>query len=357
MKSIFRSYFVLSFALGVFILVMIGNTPAIRVSATMAQSSPKSIVKLKWADYPPMTEERMVAFKHFVDRVAEISGGQVEIGIFPNEQLVKSREQLEAVMRGSIDMTSAPSPWFPSIIPLLNIVNEPTATSAEEFSRIISMTRDHLIPEFERLKLKLLFSHAQPRVSLLSAEKPLRHPNDMEGMKIRAPGIHSGFVKAWGAAPVSIPQSEIYMALQRGVCDGVYCGMNSIFPARLMEVTKFCTITPLWNSQAFVVMNYDTWNGLAANAKSWIQKAADEMAEFDANYAAKVDREIQELIQERYKEFYVVPTSGPAYNEWVDPIRGIFLKMAVQKAGSKAQEYYDAIVEAKSKYQAIKKQN
>jgi TRAP-type C4-dicarboxylate transport system substrate-binding protein len=102
-------------------------------------------------------------------------------------------------------------------------------------------------------------------------------------------------------------------------------------------------------------MNYDKWNQLPADAKSYLQKAAEEMAEFDPKYASKVDAEIQESIKGKFKEIYTIPTSGSAYNEWVDPIRGIFLNLAVQKAGSRAQEYYDAIMEAKTKLEAMKK--
>ena len=67
---------------------------------------------------------------------------------------------------------------------------------------------------------------------------PIRKPADLVGLKMRTPPMDSiiQIMKALGGNPVSIPFSELYMALKTNVADGQENPLTNIEQTKLYEV-------------------------------------------------------------------------------------------------------------------------
>lgn len=80
---------------------------------------------------------------------------------------------------------------------------------------------------------------------ITNSAKPIKRPDDLEGMKIRVPvsAMWLSLFEAFGAAPTGMNFAEFYTALQTKVVDGQENPPAIIRATRLYEVQKYCSVT------------------------------------------------------------------------------------------------------------------
>ncbi len=92
---------------------------------------------------------------------------------------------------------------------------------------------------------------------------PINSPGDLKGKKIRASGIYAEYVRAYGGSPVSIPASDVYMALKLGTIDGAFFGVGALEDFKMKEVFKYFVVSPSLNSITnLFLVNMDAWKKL-----------------------------------------------------------------------------------------------
>jgi TRAP-type C4-dicarboxylate transport system substrate-binding protein len=90
---------------------------------------------------------------------------------------------------------------------------------------------------------------------------PVKTLNDLQGLDIRATGLSAKTLKALGANPVAMPQSESYESLSKGVVKANLGPVEVLQGWKNAEVTQYLTKTPfLYNTLFFVTMNVDKWS-------------------------------------------------------------------------------------------------
>jgi C4-dicarboxylate-binding protein DctP len=110
-----------------------------------------------------------------------------------------------------------------------------------------------------------------------SAKAPLIKPEDFKGVKIR------GLSKLWDeglvamdAAPSAMPGSEVYQALQTGVIDAGFTGVQAAFSRRFYEVQKFGVASSIILAYDNLIVNPEWWAKLPADAQKGILDAVDK---------------------------------------------------------------------------------
>ena len=78
-----------------------------------------------------------------------------------------------------------------------------------------------------------------------------------------------------GGAPSVMPGSEVYQALQTGVIDARFTGVEAANSRKFYEVQKFGVASSIILAFDKLVVNAAWWNGLPAELRGAIQKAAD----------------------------------------------------------------------------------
>jgi C4-dicarboxylate-binding protein DctP len=75
-------------------------------------------------------------------------------------------------------------------------------------------------------------------------KKPIKHPNDLKGLKMRVPmqEVYVQTALAFGANPQELPFIEVYQALQTGVVDGQDNAPSNIWDFKIYEVSNYLTI-------------------------------------------------------------------------------------------------------------------
>ena len=164
------------------------------------------------------------AAQKFKQLAEERTKGRVKVEIYPNSQLYKDKEELEALQMGSVQMLAPITSKFgPMGLREFEALDLPYIFTSEE--ALHKVTRgpvgQGLLKKLEPKGIVgLAFWDNGFRV--LSANKPLHKPADMKGLKIRinTSKVNDAIMRSVGALPQTMAFSEVYQALQTGVVDG-----------------------------------------------------------------------------------------------------------------------------------------
>jgi TRAP-type transport system periplasmic protein len=237
--------------------------------AAMAQGA----VELKLASFVPPSHSIWVnPITPWSKTVAERSGGKMTVRLFPSMQLGgKPPELYRQMVQGIADIVFTLPGYTSGDFPMLSMTELPgTADSAEDGTKKLWANMKFFEKELAAAKVLMLWN--SDTAGLMSREKPIRKLEDMKGMRIRTPSAaQSAQLEALGAIPVSMPVTQIYNSLERGVIDATMIPMSAMLDFKLIEVVKHLTIdAPLGRSPFIVSMNRKRYEGLAPDLKKII---------------------------------------------------------------------------------------
>ena len=120
----------------------------------------------------------------------------------------------------------------------------------------------------------------------------------LKGLKIRTNPMYAPLIRKMGGATVSIPASEIYTSLEKGVVDGVCSTALDILAYKMNEVTKY-TLRPTFGDVGFTLLvNLDSWKKLPPDLQAEVTKITMEAAEEGRRMmAAEYERTEKEAIR------------------------------------------------------------
>jgi TRAP-type C4-dicarboxylate transport system substrate-binding protein len=143
--------------------------------------------------------------------------------------------------------------------------------------------------------------------------------SDLKGKKIRvfAKG-QADFFAALGATPTSIPITEVYSALERGVVDGAVTGAEVANGFKYEEVCTHVTDLLLGPGAGFAVVSQRAWDALPDDMRGEFEALLPEMRKMSWSVTRDDDRtNLEALISRGIK-----PTV-PAKPEWVPVLKKI----------------------------------
>lgn len=180
-----------------------------------------------------------------------------------------------------------------------------------------------------------------PVDSALGSRQTITKAYDIKGKRVRASGWSADAMTRMGAAPILIASPEIYMALERGVIDGVF-GFPMYYTEimKLYEVAKYWTET--WAGSIGIyatVINKKVWDTLPAKIKQYMEDLSDDViAQYiklwtDFNYnameniaaTAEVDFYLWSDSEREIARSLVQPAQA---NAWMEQVNGLGLPAA-----------------------------
>jgi len=218
--------------------------------------------------------------EQFAADVKANTGGKVEVQIFGAAQLYKPNQHHAAVAGGKIESAAVLSFQWGGTIPEMNVTIIPYFMSSVD-----KMRKFRGSEAAQMLDAKMLEKGVKNIAWLVdandgiftSAKSPLIKPEDFKGVKIR------GLSKLWdeglvamGAAPSAMPGSEVYQALQTGVIDAGFTGVQAAFSRRFYEVQKFGVASSIILAYDNLIVNPEWWGKLPADVQKGILDAVDK---------------------------------------------------------------------------------
>ncbi|MGK5057313.1 TRAP transporter substrate-binding protein [Janthinobacterium sp. LB2P49] len=245
--------------------------------------------------------------------------GKVRVELYPNSQLYKDKEELEALQLGAVQMLA---PSLAKFGPL----------GVKEFEVFdlpyIFPTKTALYNVTEGEVGKGLLKKLEPKgitglaywdngFKVMSANRPLHHPADFKGLKMRiqSSNVLDAQMRALGANPQALAFSEAYRALQTGVVDGTENPPSNMYTQKMHEVQKHLTVSNHGYLGYAVIVNKKFWDGLPSDIRSQLEKAMKEATTFEKAIAQSDNDKALEAIRKSGKtQIYTLTLQEQA--EW-----------------------------------------
>jgi len=250
----------------------------------------------------------------FKELAEKYTNGKVKVEVYPNSTLYKDKEELEALQLGAVQMLAPSNSKFgPMGIKDFEVFDLPYLLPNKTALRKVT---DGPLGKamLKKLETKGMVGLAywDNGFKAMSANRPLRMPEDYKGLKFRIQSskVLEAQFRALGAIPQVMAFSEVYQALQTGVVDGQENTPSNIFTQKFYEVQKYTTLTNHGYIGYVVVVNKKFWDDLPADIRDQLQKAMDEATIYSNDISEKENVEGLDDIKKSGKTEIIVPTAA-----------------------------------------------
>jgi TRAP-type C4-dicarboxylate transport system substrate-binding protein len=266
-----------------------GMTAAIGLALLSGAAQAQITLKLHHL-LPPKAPAHTKMLAPWAHDVEKASGGKVKIELYPAMSLGgKPPELINQVRDGVVDIVWTVNGYTPNLFPRseafeLPFVHTNNATATNLAMRDMFLN-GAIAEDFKDVKVMFLHVHAGQGIQM--AEKEVRKPDDLKGLKMRIPTRTGAWlIEALGAAAVSMPVPALPQALSKKVVDGALIPWEIIPPLKLQDVTKVQVEGP--NRVRFGTTTFQ----VSMNKATWAKLPPDVQKAFDANNGEARWREV-----------------------------------------------------------------
>ena len=264
---------------------------SIAALALVGPASAQSPIVIKFSHVVATNTPKGQGADKFKELAEKYTNGKVKVEVYPNSQLYKDKEEVEALQLGAVQMLA---PSLAKFGPL----------GVKEFE---VFDLPYILPDKAALGRitkgpigKGLLAKLEPKgitglaywdngFKIMTANKPMIHVADFQGLKMRIQSskVLDAQFRALGAIPQVLAFSEVYQAMQTGVIDGNENTPSNCYTQKMHDVQKHATVSNHGYIGYAVIVNKKFWDGLPADVKPQVQKAMDEATEFANSISQK----------------------------------------------------------------------
>jgi C4-dicarboxylate-binding protein DctP len=305
-----------------------------------ARAEPPIVIKFSHVVAPDTPKGQ--AAERFRVLAEQLTHGRVRVEVYPNSQLYKDKEELEALQLGAVQMLA---PSLAKFGPL----------GVKEFEAFdlpyIFPTKAALYAVTEgRIGMSLL-KKLEPKgitglaywdngFKEMSANRPLHEPADFRGLRMRIQGskVLDAQMRALGAIPEVLAFSDVYQALQTGVVDGTENPPSNMYTQKMHQVQKYLTVSNHGYLGYAVIVNKKFWDGLPGDVRAQLEQAMREATAFEKTIAQRDNDRALEAIRKtgKTKVYVLTPQQQAAWRRALLPVQQ-------QMAGRIGKDLIDAI--------------
>jgi C4-dicarboxylate-binding protein DctP len=262
--------------LAVFVLLLLGATP-------VAAAQPPIVIK--FSHVVARDTPKGMAAERFKELAESRTAGRVRVDVYPNSQLFKDGEEMEALQLGAVQMLApSMSKFGPMGLPQFELFDLPYIFPNRDVLHRVTLGpvgRDL----FKSLEAKgiLGLAYWDNGFKMMSANRPLHLPADYRGLKMRIKSskVLDAQMRALGALPQVMAFSEVYQALQTGVVDGSENSLPNFYTQKFFEVQKYLALTAHGYDGYAVIVNRKFWEALPADLRTILEKAMAEASAYE----------------------------------------------------------------------------
>jgi C4-dicarboxylate-binding protein DctP len=224
---------------------------------------------------------RNKALRRFIEVLNERTEGQLDIKLYESAQLYKDGDVARALRQGSLEM-GVPVFWFLGgmvpeattlMLPMFYSLDAGTAVGVLDDivapwvgPKLEAKTRSHVLGDWLVLG----------GTSWFSVGKEITTQDDLSGLKVRVPGSTPliAMAEGMGATVVSIPFSDLPLALSQGTVDGFLSAPDSVVSGKFWDAGVKYAFSDSAFYAAYVPLVSDAfWNKLTPELQAAITGA------------------------------------------------------------------------------------
>lgn len=223
------------------------------------------------------------------EEIKKKSNGDIQLLLFPNNQLGDDTHMLANLRAGGMQMMGIGDNILATLVPSTAIDNVGFAFKDAQtaWAALDGKVGDIVRADIARLGLQPMHRiWDQGFREITSSTRPIHTPQDLQGFKMRVPPspVSLSIFRGLGSAPVTLDSAGVYTALQTHVVDGQENPLGIIETQKFYQVQKYCAMTNHMWVGYWMLANGAFWQGLPAEHRTIITDAFD--AQVDAQRAA-----------------------------------------------------------------------
>ena len=297
-----------AFGLFTSLLVTSACTPETAPTADETEAAPAPPATFEWklvTTWPKNLPALGTAPEHLAEIVDAMSSGRLKIKVYAAGELVPAFEVFDAVSQGNAEMGHGASYYWRGKMPMAAVfATVPFGMTAQETNAWLhhggglELWRELYAP-FGVVPLASGNSGVQMAGWF---NKEILSIADIEGLKMRIPGLGGEVFQRAGGVAVSMPGSEMFTALQTGVIDATeWVGPYNDLAFGLQDIAKYYYY-PGWHEPGATleaIVNADALAALPDDLKVMLETATrainqDVLDEFTARNAAALKAMVEE---------------------------------------------------------------
>lgn len=267
-------------------------------SATVQAAEP---VVIKFSHVVAPATPKGKAAEKFKELAESYTQGAVRVEVYPNGQLYRDRNEIEALRLGAVQML-APSlsqfgpvglrefevfdlPYiFPNKTTLYRVMDGDIGT--------------RLLAKLEAKGIKGL-AYWDNGFKQMSANRPLRTVEDFKGltMRIQSSKVLDAQMRTLGAMPKVIPFLQVRARLEAGEVNGTENTLSNFYTQNLHQVQKHLTLSDHGYLGYAVIVNKAFWDGLKPDIRSQLERALRDATAFQRNIAREENDQALAMIR------------------------------------------------------------
>lgn len=285
---------------------------AFALAATLDSAWAQAPIVIKFSHVVATDTPKGQAAERFRVLAGQLTRGRVKVEVYPNSQLYKDKEELEALQLGAVQMLAPSLAKFgPLGVKEFEAFDLPYIFPSKKALYAVTEGRigRRLLQKLEPKGITGL-AYWDNGFKVMSANKPLRLPGDLRGlrMRIQASTVLDAQMRALGARPQVLAFSEVYRALQTGVVDGTENPPSNMYTQKMHDVQQHVTVSNHGYLGYAVIVNKKFWDGLPGDIRRQLEQAMREATAFEKTIAQRDNDRALEAIRQTGKTVIYQPT-------------------------------------------------
>lgn len=264
--------------------------------AMLGQSAVAAEFEFKFQSSDPSGNPNFELQQGWAKSLAERTGGRVMVELLPVGSVVEHSETQDAIAAGILDGHITDTSYFTGKDAAFGLVANPVGAWSDPEQMFDFMENGGGKQQMNELlePYGLHFIGATtPGLEAFVSKVPIDSVADLKGVKMRAPeGLVQQVFAAAGAAPVNLPGSEVFTALDKGVIEAADYTVFSTNQAQGLNDIAPHPIYPGFHSMPLVEisMNKARWDALPDDIKSAFEETVHDFSRHQVAVLAERDQ-------------------------------------------------------------------
>ena len=256
-------------------VLMLFLTAAIFFSFALNAWCAEKVILKAASEYPDKHPTVRNGWFPWIEDLKKQTNGGLVIQFFNPNTLVPQKEAYDALTSGAADMIFNVTWRNQGKFPLADVTALPMLFNGSEAGSLTIWDLYQAYPEWqaEYKDIKLLWQWTSATVNLHTKSKPVKTLADLQGLKIIGWNPRNlDMIKSLGANPIEMGPPDTYLALERGMADGVMCPIAPMRAFKITDAAKYHTIIDLNLDAFYAGVNWKKWNSLPDAYKQLLEK-------------------------------------------------------------------------------------
>jgi len=293
----------------------------------------EKVMKLRLSAIWPPQHPFSQMFGEWGKDIEKATQGRVTVTVFAANTLSPPMQVYDNTVKGVVDVGTNLLAYSPGRLPLSEVLQQPLGyQNGYQGSKLANAYYKRFKPkEFDDVKVMFLHGAAP---GFIFTKNLVKSTADVKGLRIKANAENADIVRNLGASPVTMPVSETYDALSRGVVDGCLFPIEALQGFKIGEVVK--TVIENYGmsylTSMYCIMNKDKWNAISPADQQAIEKINDEYNEKFGKKWVELDNRAKDFAKGKGVTFVPVSKEEQAATaQKMKPILDEYVKMAKSK--------------------------